>query len=77
MRIFTIKQNFNPNERYNGVADKRRPRTGMLLKKTTANNYKNIYLTELLYTSNITRYYKANNYTNAECENAVALSNLL
>jgi hypothetical protein len=61
----------------NGVADKRRPRTGLPLKKQQLIIIKNIYLTELIYTNNFTRKSKANNYINAECEHGVRLIGML
>jgi len=56
----------------NAVADKRRPRTRMLLKKQLPIIIKNLFNRTTLQ-SNFTRKNKANNYENAECENGVRL----
>jgi len=59
--------------RYNGVANKRRPRTKIPLKKQTPIIIKNIYLPELLNKATMHENTKANNFTNTEYENGVRL----
>src|SRR5690606_22721278 len=64
------------NEQYNDVADKRRPRTTMPLKKQLPIILEHLFNRTTLQSNN-TRKNKANNCTNAKCENGVRLIGLL
>ena len=66
--IFNAPKNLTAND----VADKRRPRTGMLLKKQLPIIIKYLFNTTTLQ-SNINRKNKDNNYKIAKCENGVRL----
>src|SRR5690606_23355179 len=59
-------------KQYNDVADKRRPRTTMPLKKQLPIILEHLFNRTTLQSNN-TRKNKANNCTNAKCENGVRL----